>query len=178
MVYFLTFSDVPANWLVSTSGYLIYYNWELRFINGIETTYHGKNHFGRKVFIRSKTVYKIVSLKYQHPNLNELKIVFMIERWTSWLSRACRKSPSKLERAWWSRALSPFQGYVRLICVSEKYQLVHLFLKGKTELLASNTIEITGLRLQKNTSKTGTRGSQLQSTPFFSLRRLRRSRAR
>ena len=78
MVYFLTFSDVPANWLVSTSGYLIYYNWELRFINGIETKYHGKNHFGRKVFIRSKTVYKIVSLNYQHPNLNELKIVFII----------------------------------------------------------------------------------------------------
>lgn len=43
------------------------------------------------------------------------------------------------------------------------------FLKGKIELLASNTIEITGFRLQKNTSKTGTRGSLLQPTPVFFL---------
>lgn len=43
----------------------------------METT-QGKNHFGRKVFICSKTVYNIVSLNYQHPNLNELKIVFII----------------------------------------------------------------------------------------------------
>ena len=59
-----------------------------------------------------------------------------------------------------------------------RFRKVSSFLKGKIELLASNTIEITGFRLQKNTSKTGTRGSQLQPTPFFSLRHLRRSRAR
>ena len=41
------------------------------------------------------------------------------------------------------------------------------FIKGKIEFLASNTIETTGFRLQKNTSKTGTRGSQLQLTLFF-----------
>lgn len=103
-------------------------------------------------------MYNIVSLNYQHPNLNELKIVlliiiidWLIERWTSWLSRACRKSPSKanciLERARWSRAWSPFRGYVRLICVL-KYQLVHLLLKAKLNfsLLTPSRPQASGYR--------------------------------
>jgi len=41
------------------------------------------------------------------------------------------------------------------------------FFKSKIEFLASNTIETAGYRLHLNTSKTGTRDSQLQLTLFF-----------